>query len=103
MEAIAAQTKVNLRQAAARRVLRAGEWMAVRGADEQWTGSVRVQLADRAAAEHMAILLRGFAVRVEGVVGIFDVHSPYLPDWATTSSATASSGFRTTGPPPSQT
>lgn len=95
--AICIHAAVDLHCADSRRVLPPGHWMAVRDAASQWTGSLRMQLADRDAAMHLATKLRQFAVRVEGVTGILDVHSPYLPDWLTT--PTAAFSQQAPGPP----
>ena len=49
-------------------------------ADGLWNSSLHVQLGSEAVARNPAYQIRGFAVEVGGVVGIFDVSSPYVAE-----------------------
>ena len=75
-----------------RRILVPGTWVAVRDGSQSWTGAFRLQLEGRAAALELAVQLRSFAVRVGDTMGVFDVHSPYLPDWLSSAPPTLQAG-----------
>ena len=53
-------------------------------AEDRWNGNFCLQLDSNATAATVASLLRIFAVEIGGTMGIFDVSSPYVPDWVTT-------------------
>ena len=91
--AIGTQTGVQLSAGASHCALRPGHFAAVRDGGGRWTGAFRVQYSDHATAMRMALQLRTFSVAVGDVVGIFDVHSPYLQDFVTASPADGLSGF----------
>ena len=88
--AISQQLGIALAEADFNRALRPGQWAAVRENDSRWTGSFRVQLNSHDDAKRMAMHVRSFGIQVGDVLGVFDVHSPYLPDFQ---SVTPQQGF----------